>query len=133
MFDVTSRSSYENVNSWYKEIVRVCGENIPIVLCGNKVDIQDEKRVVKTEEVTFHLDKENMHYYDISAKSNFNFEEPFLWLTRKLFDDTTLDFVQYSCHCPIPDILLDATQMRQIEEELLKAQSMPLPDDDEDL
>lgn len=23
-------------------------------------------------------------YYDISAKSNYNFEKPFLWLARKL-------------------------------------------------
>lgn len=25
-----------------------------------------------------------VQYYDISAKSNYNFEKPFLWLARKL-------------------------------------------------
>jgi len=36
MFDVTSRITYKNVPNWHRDLVRVC-ENIPIVLCGNKV------------------------------------------------------------------------------------------------
>ena len=42
---------------------------------------QDHK--VKTGAVTFHQ-KKNLQYFEISAKSNYNFEKPFLWLTRKL-------------------------------------------------
>ncbi|KAI0573289.1 GTP-binding nuclear protein GSP1 Ran [Pyrenophora tritici-repentis] len=30
---------------------------------------------------------------DVSAKSNYNFEKPFLWLARKLVGNQTLDFV----------------------------------------
>ena len=59
---------------------RVC-ENIPIVLTGNKVDIKDRK--VKAKSIVFHR-KKNLQYYDISAKSNYNFEKPFLWLARFL-------------------------------------------------
>lgn len=58
----------------------VC-ENIPIVLCGNKVDVKN--RQVKAKQVTFHR-KKNLQYYEISAKSNYNFEKPFLYLARKL-------------------------------------------------
>ena len=36
--------------------------------------------------ITFHR-KKNLQYYDISAKSNYNFEKPFLWLARKLTGD----------------------------------------------
>ena len=39
MFDVTSRITYKNVPNWYRDLERVC-ENIPIVLCGNKVDVK---------------------------------------------------------------------------------------------
>ena len=60
--------------------MRVC-ENIPIVLVGNKVDVKERK--VKAKQITFHR-KKNLQYYDISAKSNYNFEKPFLWLARKL-------------------------------------------------
>jgi GTP-binding nuclear protein Ran len=60
--------------------LRVC-DNIPIVLCGNKVDVKN--RQVKAKQVTFHR-KKNLQYYEISAKSNYNFEKPFLYLARKL-------------------------------------------------
>ena len=51
MFDVTSRVTYKNVPNWHRDLVRVC-EGIPIVLCGNKVDIKDRK--VKAKSITFH-------------------------------------------------------------------------------
>jgi GTP-binding nuclear protein Ran len=68
------------------DLVRVC-ENIPIVLCGNKVDVKERK--VKAKTITFHR-KKNLQYYDISAKSNYNFEKPFLWLARKLVGNQSL-------------------------------------------
>jgi hypothetical protein len=80
MFDVTSRITYKNVPNWHRDLTRVC-ENIPIVLVGNKCDIKDRK--VKPKHITFHR-KKNLQYYDVSAKSNYNFEKPFLWLARKL-------------------------------------------------
>jgi hypothetical protein len=42
-----------------------------------------KERKVKAKTITFHR-KKNLQYYDISAKSNYNFEKPFLWLARKL-------------------------------------------------
>ena len=66
--------------------MRVC-ENIPIVLCGNKVDVKERK--VKAKTITFHR-KKNLQYYDISAKSNYNFEKPFLWLGRKLVGNPSM-------------------------------------------
>lgn len=80
MFDVCSRITYQNVPKWYRDLVRVC-ESIPIVLVGNKVDVKDRK--VKAKQITFHR-KKNLQYYDISAKSNYQFEKPFIWLLRRL-------------------------------------------------
>ena len=54
MFDVTARVTYKNVPNWHRDLVRVC-ENIPIVLCGNKVDIKDRK--VKAKAIVFHRKK----------------------------------------------------------------------------
>jgi hypothetical protein len=73
------------------DLVRVC-ENIPIVLCGNKVDVKERK--VKAKTITFHR-KKNLQYYDISAKSNYNFEKPFLWLARKLVGNASLVSIQF--------------------------------------
>lgn len=68
------------------DLVRVC-EQVPIVLVGNKVDVKERK--VKAKTITFHR-KKNLQYYDISAKSNYNFEKPFLWLARKLVGNPAL-------------------------------------------
>ena len=68
------RVTYKSVPDWHKDLVRVCYV-IPMVLCGNKVDCKD--RIVKPKDIYFHR-KKNLQYYDISAKSNYNFEKPFL-------------------------------------------------------
>lgn len=44
---------------------------------------------MKAKTITFHR-KKNLQYYDISAKSNYNFEKPFLWLARKLVGNAAL-------------------------------------------
>jgi len=129
LFDVTSRMTYKNVPNWHRDVVRVC-ENIPIVLCGNKVDLKDRK--VKAKQITFHR-KRNLQYYDISAKSNYNFEKPFLWLARKLVGEPNLIFVESPALAP-SEVPLDQNLMQQYEEELKQAAAVPLPlDEDEDL
>jgi GTP-binding nuclear protein Ran len=102
--------------------VRVC-ENIPIVLCGNKVDVKDRK--VKAKAITFHR-KKNLQYFDISAKSNYNFEKPFLWLARKLGGNPSLEFVASPALEP-PEVHVDAALIAQYNQEFSDAQNMPLP------
>lgn len=128
MFDVTSRLTYKNVPNWHRDLVRVC-ENIPIVLCGNKVDIKDRK--VKAKQITFHR-KKNLQYYDISARSNYNFEKPFLWIARKLAGEPNLVFVESPALKP-PEIQLDMETIKKYEQQLQAAQDTPLPDEDDDL
>ncbi|CAG8832484.1 34148_t:CDS:2, partial [Gigaspora margarita] len=128
MFDVTSRITYKNVPNWHRDLVRVC-ENIPIVLCGNKVDIKERK--VKAKTITFHR-KKNLQYYDISAKSNYNFEKPFLWLARKLIGNPNLEFVASPALMP-PEVPVDHALMKQYTEELNEAVTAPLPEEDDDL
>nr|CAB3265422.1 GTP-binding nuclear protein Ran-like [Phallusia mammillata] len=128
MFDVTSRVTYKNVPNWHRDLVRVC-ENIPIVLVGNKVDIKDRK--VKAKAINFHR-KKNLQYYDISAKSNYNFEKPFLWMARKLVGDPNLEFVQMPALLP-PEVKVDESLMKEYEAELDRAKQVSLPDEDDDL
>ncbi|XP_024358553.1 GTP-binding nuclear protein Ran1A [Physcomitrium patens] len=127
MFDVTARLTYKNVPTWHRDLCRVC-ENIPIVLCGNKVDVKN--RQVKAKQVTFHR-KKNLQYYEISAKSNYNFEKPFLYLARKLAGDVNLHFVESPALAP-PEVHIDIAQQAQYEAELAQAQALPLPDDDDE-
>ncbi|GJT95981.1 RNA-directed DNA polymerase, eukaryota [Tanacetum coccineum] len=127
MFDVTARLTYKNVPTWHRDLCRVC-ENIPIVLCGNKVDVKN--RQVKAKQVTFHR-KKNLQYYEISAKSNYNFEKPFLYLARKLAGNPNIQFVESPALAP-PEVMIDLEAQKKNEEELAKALNQPLPDDEDD-
>ncbi|CAG9329851.1 unnamed protein product [Blepharisma stoltei] len=130
MFDVTSRITYKNVPKWHRDLVRVC-ENIPIVLVGNKVDVKDRK--VKAKQITYHR-RHNLQYFDVSAKSNYQFEKPFLWLARRLSGDANLMLVEAPVLAP-QDVQIDPEQMAEIEREnaeLASLQNAPLPAEDED-
>ena len=123
MFDVTSRITYKNVPKWHKDLTRIC-ENIPIVLVGNKVDVKDRK--VKARQITFHR-KRNLQYYDISAKSNYQYEKPFLWIARRLAGDDSLTLVAQ----PVlnPDVIpMSKEHLAVLEAEAVAA---PLPEEDD--
>jgi len=129
-FDVTSRHTYNNVGRWYRDLTRVCGL-IPIVLVGNKVDVKDRK--VKPKDVTFHR-KKNLQYYDVSAKSNYNFEKPFLWLARKLINEDSLVLTQQPDLQPI-EFEINAETRKELlllEAQLEEARQTPLDLEEDD-
>jgi len=75
MFDVTSRHTFKSVNRWRNDIKKVCGD-IPIILCANKVDYEEQYKV-KTKEIS-------QPFFYTSSKSNYNYEEPFRYLISKM-------------------------------------------------
>jgi len=84
----------------------------------------------------FHRKKPNIQYYDISAKSNYNFEKPFLWLIRKLTANPRVEFVGEKATLPA-QIQMDMNMARQYEAEFAKLQeasasanAFALPEDD---
>jgi len=127
MFDVCSRITYANVPKWFKDLTRVC-EGIPIVLVGNKVDVKDRK--VKAKQITFHR-KKNLQYYDISAKSNYQFEKPFVWLLRRLSGDANLHLAEAPVLAP-SEVTIDDEHVKAIEAENQEAAAMPLPVEEDD-
>lgn len=85
MFDVSSNISYKQMERWIMDFRRV-EQDVPLIVCGNKVDLKD--RVVSQQAIT-----KNSNYFDISAKSNYNYEKPFLFLARALTCKEDLVFV----------------------------------------
>ena len=128
MFDVCSRITYKNVPKWYKDITRVC-ENLPVVLVGNKVDFKDRK--VKARQILFPR-KHGIQYYDVSAKSNYQFEKPFLWLLKKMSGDPNLTLVEMPAVAP-EEITMNPEQIKQLENEWNEAQNAPIDDNEEDI
>ena len=89
MCDVTTKRSAINLTYWYNKINK---KSLPSVACGNKFDINQIIHKLSQSDKTSIEAKWGM-YYDISAKTNYNFEKPFLYLARKLSGYDDLEFV----------------------------------------
>ena len=75
--------------------------------------------------------KHGIQYYDISAKSNYQFEKPFLWLLKKLTGDPNLTLVEAPALKP-SEITISQEQINQMAKELNEAESAPIDDNDDE-
>jgi GTP-binding nuclear protein Ran len=89
MFSLTDLSTHSRIKDWHQDI-REIFPDIPIVLCGNKCE---EKERMLPKDINIHRELA-LQYYDLSAKSNYNFEKPFLYLLRELYKSENLCFVE---------------------------------------
>ena len=84
IYDVTNLQTYENVKNWINQIREEANPNVVIYLAGNKVDVNEELRVVRTEEGQKIADEYNLPFYETSAKSGININEIFEDLVKKV-------------------------------------------------
>jgi small GTP-binding protein len=82
VFDVTSQESLLKIPGWVSSIKKAVG-NIPMILIGNKIDLE---RKVTTEEGQELADRLGCEYIETSAKTGEGVEEAFLAIARKCLD-----------------------------------------------
>ena len=71
MYDITKRQSFDNLTKW----VRVINESapiVPLVLVGNKLDDEEENRIVRTEEGKAFAKENGYLFYESSALNGKN-------------------------------------------------------------
>ena len=68
VYDVTSKTSFNNIPSWISFIKSI--ENTTIILCGNKIDLTT--REVQQNEGEQFAKKEGISFFEVSAKTNQN-------------------------------------------------------------
>ena len=49
MYDITEKKSFDAIPQWIKSILDVKGENFPMILIGNKSDLNEKRQVQKEE------------------------------------------------------------------------------------
>lgn len=76
VFDITNRSSFENVSTWLNEFRNVCSDKAVILLLGNKVDL-DISRKVELYEAKDFAEKNDCYYFETSAKTGAGIQEVF--------------------------------------------------------
>ena len=77
VYDISSRDSFNNVTSWIEDCKNQSPKTIFIVLVGNKSDLED-KRQVTYEEGKELADKNELLFFESSAKEGTNVEDIFV-------------------------------------------------------
>ncbi|XP_068970267.1 ras-related protein Rab-37-like isoform X2 [Bombus flavifrons] len=83
LYDVTNKTSYDNIRAWLSEIREHANEDVVIMLLGNKSDCGTE-RVVKREDGERLAQEYKVPFMETSAKTGLNVELAFLAVARDL-------------------------------------------------
>ena len=83
-FDVTNRDSFDSIKEWMNNIYNFKDEKFPIVLIGNKIDINKDERQVLKEEGESEAENYKIKYFETSCKMNINIKETILYLLSKI-------------------------------------------------
>ena len=89
VFDVTNSTSFDSVNYWIGELKSNVSENVVILVCANKIDL-NEKRIIDQNQIDILIKKNNVLYAETSAKENIGIDKLFQDLISKI---TEIDLV----------------------------------------
>ncbi|XP_073492584.1 ras-related protein Rab-26 isoform X2 [Aquarana catesbeiana] len=83
LYDVTNKSSFDNIKAWLTEINEYAQKDVVIMLLGNKVDSTHE-RVVKMEDGERLAKEYSVPFMETSAKSGLNVDLAFMAIAKEL-------------------------------------------------
>ena len=85
VIDRTRPNNLESVKTWYKEIRESVSHVIPVVIVGNKSDLQNEL-VITEEEIKVVARELGFHYILTSARTGENVNEAFLYIAYRFIE-----------------------------------------------
>ncbi|KAL8286139.1 hypothetical protein RQP46_004627 [Phenoliferia psychrophenolica] len=83
VYDITNRTSFMNTSKWVEDVRSERGNDVIIVLVGNKTDLND-KRQVTTEEAETKSKELNVMFIETSAKAGHNVKTLFRKIAQAL-------------------------------------------------
>lgn len=83
MFDITDVDSFTRVKNWVKELRKMAGKDIALVLAGNKVDME-RSRQVTNEDAEAYAASVDAQLFGTSAKVNRGVEQAFFHIAKRL-------------------------------------------------
>ena len=84
-YDVTKRETFDDIDRYLKSLNKSGNTNWIKILCGNKIDIS-ENREVSTEEGMNKAEENDMLFFETSAKELINIDEIFSSLMWRIND-----------------------------------------------
>lgn len=84
VYAIDDRASFEEVEVFHRDLTRTKGTpNVPVVICGNKCDLEDKRVVSKTEGEEL-AQKLGGIFFETSALANTNIENAFRALVKEI-------------------------------------------------
>lgn len=83
VYDITNKTSFENTNKWIDDVRAERGQEVIIMLVGNKTDLE-ERRQVTVDEAQEKATQLNVMYIETSAKAGNNIKALFKKLATVL-------------------------------------------------
>ena len=77
VYDISKKKSFDDCKGYfYKKLKENCGKDIPVILLGNKTDLENERKVPTKYGVEF-AKKKNFIFMETSALKNENVADAF--------------------------------------------------------
>ncbi|KAK2624083.1 hypothetical protein QTJ16_006717 [Diplocarpon rosae] len=85
VFSITSQSSLAELSELREQIISIKDdENVPIVIVGNKSDLEEDRAVTRSRAFAVSQSWGNAPYYETSARRRANVDEVFVDLCRQI-------------------------------------------------
>ena len=84
-FDITSKNSFNSLNKWLEDIKNNVQDSVFIVLCGNKIDLNN-KRQVNFEDAQKFAKDNDLVYIETSAITGDGIKKLFDLITKSFYD-----------------------------------------------
>ena len=85
MYDITDILSFDSIREIIESINEEKGKDFPMILIGNKIDLEIE-RLIKKEEAEELAEKYGMEFFEISNKEGINIEKAGLSIVKKILE-----------------------------------------------
>ena len=80
IYDITNRESFEKIADWKHNLFLFAGE-IPFIIIGNKLDLEEERKVTFKEGMELSYQLGALEYVETSAKTGTDVEKAFIDLS----------------------------------------------------
>lgn len=85
VYDITNYKSFKYINYWLDEIKNNCNKDVPVLILGNKSDL-DVIREVSIDEATKYANDNNLKFIEVSALENLNIDKIYDLLIKQILD-----------------------------------------------